>query len=225
MDISIDCVHLEKSKDRYEYILVVVDHFTKFVDEYATRNISARTAADKIYIDFFLWCGFPSRIHHDEGGDFENNLFKHLKQLFGVKHPRTTPYHPEGSGQVKRFNQTLLAILRTLPKERKPSWLDSLNKVVHAYDCTQNDATEFATFFLLFGRQQRVPLDPLFGSCHLSQRASYPKYVERWVTSIAEVNEIVGKKTRWQLRSREERDQKKVHSTILNPGDRVLVRN
>lgn len=37
--------------------------------------------------------------------------------------------------------------------------------------------------------------------------------------------EIVRKRTGHQLRARRERERKKVHSSTLNPGDRVLVRN
>ena len=208
--ISIDFVHLEKSKGVYEYILVVVDHFTRFAQAYATRNKSARTAANELYNDFVLRFGFPSRIHHDQGGEFENNLFKHLEELCGVQHSRTTPYHPEGNGQVERF---------------KSNWADSLNKVVHAYNCTRNDATGFAPFFLLFGRAPRLPIDQIFGLCHLSQSVSYPKYVEQWATTMKDAYEIVRKRTGHQLHTRGERERKRAHSSALNPGDRVLVRN
>ena len=45
--VAIGYLHLETSVGGYQYILVVMDHFTR----YATRDKSAKTAADKVYND------------------------------------------------------------------------------------------------------------------------------------------------------------------------------
>ena len=59
--------------------------------------------------------GLPDKILHDQGGEFENDLFKELAKLCGVKRIRTTPYHPQTNGKVERMNQTIISMLLTLP--------------------------------------------------------------------------------------------------------------
>ena len=110
--IAIDFLHLGKSRGGCEYILVVMDHFTRYAQVYATRNMSAKTVAQELYNYFILRVGFPFRIHHDQEGEFENCLHREL-ELCGVQHSHTTPYHPQGNVKVERFNRTLLWMLRT----------------------------------------------------------------------------------------------------------------
>ena len=133
--ISIDFLHLDKSSGDCEYILVIMDHFTRFAEAYSTRNKSAKAAAEKIISNFILRFGFPLQIYQDQGAEFENHLFAELEAFSGIIRSCTSPYHPVGNGQVERFNATLLSMLRTLPENHKTKWASHVSKLFSCLQC------------------------------------------------------------------------------------------
>ena len=225
--VSMDFLHLERAKGGYEYILVIMDHFTRFAQAYATRNKASKTAAEKLYNDFILRFGLPYRIHHDQGREFENGLFDELNKYCGISKSRTTPYRPEGNGQVERFNRSLLGMLRTLSETCKSDWKSHLNKMVHAYNCTKNDTTGFSPYFLFYGRHPRLAVDLLFGVGKSDQVENVtPKnYAENWATRMQEAYKIASKNASMQAQRNKHRHDSGLISPVLLPGDRVLVKN
>lgn len=217
--ISVDFLHLDRCKGGFEYILVIVDNLTQFAQAYATTSKSGKTAADRIFNDFALKFGFPSRIHHDQGGEFENQLFEQLQKYCDITGSRTTPYHPQGNGQAKLFDRTLLQMLRTLTESQKSKWKDSLNKLLYAYNCTRSELTGFSPFYLLYGRSPRLPVDVLFGLNSEAPTSNQKEYVEKWEHGMEEAYKIARECAKKSADRSKKNFDKKVRSTTLQPGN------
>ena len=66
-------------------ILVVTDHFTKYVQAYITPKQTAVVVAHTLWENFLVYYGWPEKILIDQGKSFENNLFQELCSLAQVK--------------------------------------------------------------------------------------------------------------------------------------------
>lgn len=55
-------------------------------------------------------------------------------------------------------------MLGMLNPSQKQKWSQHISLLVHAYNCTQNDATSYSPYYLMFGREARLPIDLCFGT-------------------------------------------------------------
>ena len=117
--LAMDFCSVEKSSCGIEHILVIIDHFSKFVWAFPTKNQKAITVAKILIEDIFYKFGIPESLHSDQGRNFESSVVKEICKKFGIYKSRTSPYHPQGNGMVERFNRTTFGLLRTLSEEKK----------------------------------------------------------------------------------------------------------
>ena len=226
--LSIDYIELNRCKGGYKYGLVVVDHFTRYCQFYATKTMSSQAAAAKIFNEFILQWGFPSRIHHDQGGAFNSKLFNELHRLAGIKASNTTPYHPQGDGQCERLNRTLVNMLRTLSAREKEDWKSHLPKLAYAVNSTRNKTTGYSPHYLMFGREAVLPIDQMFrgvGGASTDLVKSHKKFVEDWESSMKLAYEIARKNIDKSATYNKTHYDKRAKAAALQVGDQVLVRN
>ena len=224
--VHFDFLKLEPSKGKFEDVLVVTDHFTRFAQAYPARNQTARVTAKLFWDKFICNYGFPDKLIADQGRNFESHLIKELCNLAHVEKLHTTPYHPQTNGQCERFNRTLISMVGTLDQVGKADWKEHLQALTHAYNCTRSDATGFSPYYLLFGRAPRLPVDVQFGLPPQPFAAtSKSKYVQelrrrlRWARQLVE-------KTNKVRRDRNAAAYDRVASaSSLEEGDEVLFRN
>ena len=116
-------------------------------------------------------------------------------------------------------------MLRTLTEEQKSNWKDSLQKVVHAYNCTSNTATGFSPFFLLYGRSPRLPIDIALGLDRQEGPAAedHNLFVSHWQTQMKEAYALAARNSAKSSERSKRYHEQRVHSSVLQPGDRVLV--
>ena len=97
MDILDGC---DPTPDRYRYILVIANYFSKWTEAFPIKDKCADTVAGVLVDKIILRFGMPLVIHSDQGREFENGLMKLLCSLLGCVKTRTVPYHPESDGTL-----------------------------------------------------------------------------------------------------------------------------
>ena len=82
-----------------------------------------------------------------------------LCRLMGVQCNITSAYHPQSNGLDERFNQTLQRQLLKFVNEEQTDWDLYLDAILFSYRTSRQDSTKMSPFYLVYGRQARLPLE------------------------------------------------------------------
>ena len=146
------------------YILLFIDHFTKNVEVIPVADMTAEVCADKLLNEVISRWRCPLQIHSDQGRTYESQVFKELCRMLEVRKSRTSVRNPRGNGQAKRFNRTLLRMIRAYFAGEQRDWDLHLGCLAGAYRATPNESTKMTPNLLTMGREVSLPCELIFGS-------------------------------------------------------------
>ena len=156
--IGVDVIQFPKTSRGNQYAVVFVDYLTKWPEVFAVPDQSAATIARLLVEEIVSRHGVPSEILSDRGRAFLSGLMQEVQHLLGFKKVNTTAYHPQTDGLVERYNRTLTAMLAKTVEKRGLEWDERLPYVLFAYRACQQASTRESPFFLLYGRDPRLPV-------------------------------------------------------------------
>lgn len=168
--------------------------------------------ARKLVDEFFFHYSPPEHLHPDQGRNFESAVISEVCKLLGIVKSRTTPYHPQSDGLVERFNRTLFDMLAKAVQDR----------LCLTYNTSVNPTTGYTLFYLMFGRQVRMPVDIMYDSPN-SPTTSVPQYIADLRSGLeVAYNQVRCSMSRKLYCQKEVYDQK-AHGQPFKPGDFVLL--
>ena len=205
-------------------VLVLQDHFSKYIVAYVVKDQTARTAAGTLRNGYFGLFGAPAYLVSDQGKAFTGHVITHLCELYGVQKLRTSPYHAQTNGQVEHMNQMIIRMIGKLEEDRKACWSEHLPELLLAYNATRSAVTRYSPYYLLFDRRPRIPVDYLFPTLRdsphqtkmeVSVAAMQKRLKEAFTVARCLTSEEVARQCRYY--------DCKARAVALQPGDVVMV--
>lgn len=212
---------LTKTHSGSQYILTFQDHFSKYPEAFAIADQKAQTIAKVFVEEIVCRHGTPEKLLSDNGTNFTSELLTEACKLLRIDKIETTAYHPQSNGVVERSHQTLMNHLKCFVEEDQRNWDVWLPYAMMAYRSTPHSVTKYSPYYLLHGREMRLPTDWI--TEELQQDLSEDDFVQE----IKRRLQIAYKSTQENIQTRKESSKiqydKKTKEKTFEVGDQVLL--
>lgn len=196
----------------------------KWVEAFPLQRVDSETLATILVDEIVCRYGVPTHLHSDQGANLCSQIIDKICSILGISRTRMSAYHPQGNGQVERFNRTLKDMLAKSIQENQRNWDVELQKALFAYRVSINESTGFSPFLANFGRSPQLPVDAMF---HTGYHSTYDRDAINLPQFVRQVQSTIRRCTvqiRENLtRSREKRQKGGVIGDDLQVGDRVYL--
>lgn len=150
--IAVDIVGpLPKSIDGNLYILLFVDHFTRWIEAIPLAKNDAETIARKFIENIICRHGVPEKLLTDCGSNFTAKILEHTMSILTVQHMKTAVYHHQANGMVEKMAKTVEEVLSMYVSNHQRDWDVLLPYVTFAYNTSIHSSTGRTPFILMYG--------------------------------------------------------------------------
>nr|CAI5840394.1 unnamed protein product [Callosobruchus analis] len=151
--VSIDLVGpLPRSTSGFQYIVTMVDVFSKFVLFFPLRSATSAKVAQIFEDQVILLFGAPCKVIMDNGSQFKGKPFQDLLKSYEIQLGYIANYHAQAN-PVERTHRVVKTILSAYVQGNHRSWEKYLQKVACAIRSARHETTQLDPNFIVFGRR------------------------------------------------------------------------
>ena len=214
---------LPKTNDGYQWVLIVEDVCSRWIELFALREATAENCALTFLNEIVLRFGVPRRIHSDNGSQFISSLMQKLTFCLGIKQSFTPIYHPEAN-PVERKNRDLKTQLSICVKTDHTKWNLMLPTIRFAMNTVKCDSTGYSAAFITFGRELRTPTEANYDFKAIVRSENFIPQITPHLLRLANVlGNVQETQEIMQDKNKKLKDIKRQPQPTLNIGDKVLV--
>ena len=210
------------ARSRAKYIFVMTDLFTKYAISVPLAVTEAKDVEKEIVQCWVLHFGVPDVLHTDQGINFGSDLIKQLCKLFKMDKTRTSPYHPQGNGQMEQHNRVIADVLSKYCAENLPDWDTMLPYVNFVYNTTIHRTTGATPFSLVYGQECQYPFDLFYPKPH-DQERTQNQFVDWLDRQFREAHSHARELLALNQNQQKDRFHKKVFGKSYEVDDKVWI--
>lgn len=208
---------LMQSQQGNSYLMVIIDHFSGWVEAYPLASKSNEAVWEKFRNDYLPRHGACRVLITDQGAEFKGKEWDEYLRGNRIEHRRTSPYHPQSNGKTERANRTIKEMLRKLINGNRSEWENRLGAALWAIRTNTSMVTGFSPFFLQYARPPRVPLSDM-----LSENQDYS--LANRLALQSDVFLEAARATKESRKYNKARLESRANAEDIKAGDHVLLR-
>ena len=214
-------------------LLIFIDRFSRWVEAFLLEKDPTSDEVLEIFVNEIVKRhGYPRAVTSDRGSNLMQGSVAEYYKACGIQLMASDSYMHNTAGLVERFNGTLKDILRGFLTDVDEDadviglrWWRYLTYALLSYNMSDSTSTGYSPFYLMYGRDARMPLQNILLPQAERSSGDYSEYVCEHLSTLhkawTEAREAVAAAASI---TRKQQNLSRDVTFELKPGDRVLIK-
>ncbi len=193
--VAIDLLTLPLTTEGHRYLLVAIDHFSRFSILVPLKDKQAKSVARALIDELFCKYNTPKVLLSDNGTELNNQMLSSICANYSITKYNVLAFHPASNGMVEQQNRKIIHHLRTLVGDVSSTWHEWVPQVMASLNTSLHKSIGDTPHFIVFGQDKRLPFnfllkeeDPIynFDDYVRVRRTDFQKIYKRISRNIAD---------------------------------------
>ena len=221
--VGVDIMELPLTNNGNRYAITFIDYLTKWVESFTCSDQTSETIAKLLVDNVVCRHGVPEYLVSDQGANLLSAAMSEVYEVTGIHKNSTTAYHPQADGLVENFNRTLRAMIAKHATKYGDNWDEHLPYLLFAYRTKPHESTGESPFFLLYGRDARLPCEDVFSARRTPYQVDLDDYKTELTVGLAEAWRTAQDHLKKAQKGQKRAYDHQAKERKVRVGDRVMV--